>query len=239
MPGLRLRQLGAGWLAAMDGRRAFASLAVAFAAALTCIAVAASVTGLLTARGAALDQAVVRFLLVYSGQATLVVLTVTMVLGVLATDRLLLRPRTRAGTQLAHRATAMLTLGFGAVHVILEIIDGRAGVLSAAVPFSDAGDRYYLSLGTIAADIVVVVTVTSLTRVRYAATARAARQWRVIHGTTYIAWPLAIAHGLYDQHRPAAPVGWSYAICAALVALAVVTRLIAAVQAPPGAGGLS
>jgi DMSO/TMAO reductase YedYZ heme-binding membrane subunit len=156
----------------------------------------------------------------------LALLTVTVVLGVLATDRLLLRPGRRVGAQFAHRATAMLAFGFGAVHVILEVIAGRAGLLSAVVPATDAGDRYYLSLGTIAADLVLVVTVTSLARVSYAGTERV-RQWRAVHALVYLAWPLAITHGLYDQHRPSAPVGWSYLTCAALVALAVAARLTA------------
>ena len=220
------------WPVALDSRGVAAHLAAGLAVAVTSVAIAASIAGLLTARGGGLDAAVLRFMRVYAAQTTLVALTLAVITGVVATDRSFLRPPGRIAVQVAHRIVSILAVGFLALHITLEITTSHAGVLAAAVPFSDAGDRYLLSLGTIAADLIAAVTVTSLVRLRYAGTANA-YQWRAFHITAYLAWPLAIVHGMFDQGGRGSWAGWTYLLCVALVALAVATRQIMARQARP------
>jgi hypothetical protein len=64
---------------------------------------------------------------------------------------------------------------------------------------------------------------TSLSRMRYARSAHP-QLWRAVHRSVYVAWPLAIAHGI-GMHGVPVWAAWSYGICAALVALAVGARV--------------
>ncbi|MBV9857484.1 MAG: hypothetical protein JOY82_23680 [Streptosporangiaceae bacterium] len=219
------------WPVALDPRGVAAHLAAALAVAVTSVVVAAVIAGLLTASGSGLDAAVNRYMRVYAAQTALVMLTLSVVIGVAATERTLLRPAARVAVQIAHRIVSVLAVGFLALHITLEVVTGRAAALAVAVPFSDAGDRYLLGLGTIAADLVAAVTVTSVVRFRYAGAPNASH-WRAFHMTAYLAWPVAIVHGMFDQHSPGSWAGWAYLLCVALVALAVVARQIVARRGP-------
>ncbi len=180
------------------------------------LAVAASGTGRISA---ALSGA----LITCSGVLALVALTVAVVAGVAATGRHLLPASARVMVQVVHRAVSLVAVGFLAVHILLEVTSARAGLLAAVLPFTGGRARFYLGLGTIAADLEIAIVATSIARMRYAASAHP-RLWRAIHLSIYVAWPLAIAHGLFDQQRPAAWLAWTYLVCMALVAVAVATR---------------
>ncbi len=169
--------------------------------------------------GAALSASLVTC----SGVLALVALTVAVVAGVVATGRYLMPASARVMAQIVHRAVSLLAVGFLAVHILLEVASARSGPLAAVLPFTGARSRFYLGLGTIASDLEIAVVVTSITRMRYASSGHP-RLWRAVHLSIYLAWPLAIVHGLYDQGRPATWLGWTYLVCMAAVALAVATR---------------
>ena len=188
------------------------------------IAVAASAPGGLAASGS-LSQA----LEACSGELALLALTVAVVLGVAATERHILPAATRVTAQLVHRAVALIAVGFLIVHILLETVSDQAGPLAAVLPFSDAGDRLYLGLGTIASDLVIAIIGTSLARMRYARSAHP-QLWRMVHRSIYVAWPLAILHGILEGGGPVW-AAWTYGICAALVAVAISARV--RMQAPP------
>ncbi len=181
------------------------------------MAVAASAPGGLAASGS-LGQA----LEACSGELALLALTVAVVLGVAVTERHFLPAQTRVTAQLVHRAVALIAVGFLVVHILLETVSDQAGPLAAVLPFSDAHDRLYLGLGTIASDLVIAIIGTSLARMRYAQSAHP-QLWRMVHRSIYVAWPLAILHGI----REGGPVwaAWTYGICAALVAVAISARV--------------
>jgi DMSO/TMAO reductase YedYZ heme-binding membrane subunit len=158
-----------------------------------------------------------------SGELALLALTVAVVLGVAATERHFLPARTRVTAQLVHRAVALIAVGFLVVHILLETVSDQAGPLAAVFPFTDAADRLYLGLGTIASDLVIAIIGTSLARMRYARSAHP-QLWRMVHRSIYVAWPLAILHGILMGGGPAW-AAWTYGICAALVAVAISARV--------------
>jgi DMSO/TMAO reductase YedYZ heme-binding membrane subunit len=171
------------------------------------------------AAGSRLNQALVSS----SGELALLALTVAVVLGVAATGRHLLPAMARVRTQLAHRAVALSATGFLLVHILTETVSANAPALSAVLPFAGPGDRLYLGFGTIASDLVLAVAATSLSRMRYATSAHPWR-WRVVHRLVYVAWPLAIAHGILTRGLPVW-AAWLYGTCAVLVAVAVAARV--------------
>jgi len=158
-----------------------------------------------------------------SGELALLALTVSVVLGVAATERHFLPPGTRVTAQIAHRAVALTAFGFLVVHILLETVAGRATPLAAVLPFVSASSRLYLGLGTIASDLVIAVIATSLARMRYSWSAHP-QLWRVVHRCVYVAWPLAILHGILMRGVPGW-AAWTYGICAAAVALASTARI--------------
>ena len=170
-----------------------------------------------------------------SGELALLALTVSVVLGVAATERHVLPAQTRVTAQLVHRAVALIAVGFLIVHILLETVSDQAGPLAAVFPFSDPRDRLYLGLGTIASDLVIAIIGTSLARMRYARSAHP-QLWRMVHRSIYVAWPLAILHGILEGGGPVW-AAWTYGICAALVAVAISARVRMQAPSPraPGA----
>src|SRR6202042_1650660 len=83
-------------------------------------------------------------------------------------------------------------------------------------------------LGTVAADLFVLIVVTGFLRGRFAG--RWPWAWRSIHAAAYAAWPLAVVHGLLAGRTAKPYVDWSYGACLALVGLALVIRLVAAMR---------
>jgi hypothetical protein len=92
-------------------------------------------------------------------------------------------------------------VGFLVIHIISEVIAGRAQAGDAVVPFAGHPRTLYLGLGTLAADLFVLILVTGIMRGRFAAI-RPPWAWRALHAAAYLAWPLAILHGLLDGRTP-------------------------------------
>lgn len=169
-----------------------------------------------------------QFFLTYSGVFALVTLTAAVAAGLIATDRLVVAPGGRVVFQAVHRALSLVAVGLLASHVMLEILAHRSRPIDAAVPFLASGRTIYLGLGTLASDLVLLIVFTGVARRKFAARWTAA--WRAVHVTAYLAWPLAILHGLLGG-RPARPyVDWSYGACVAAVALALIVRMVAATR---------
>jgi DMSO/TMAO reductase YedYZ heme-binding membrane subunit len=166
-----------------------------------------------------------RFLLTYSGVFALVALTAAVAAGLAATDRLVVSPAGRVTFQAVHRALSLAALGFLASHVLLEVLARRSHAADAVVPFLATGRTLYLGLGTLAADLILLIAITGVARRQFAARWTAA--WRGVHVTAYLAWPLAILHGLLGGRTAKPYVDWSYGACVTAVAVALVVRLVA------------
>jgi hypothetical protein len=166
-----------------------------------------------------------RFLLAYSGVFALVALTAAVAAGLAATDRLVVSPASRVTFQTVHRALSLAAVGFLASHVLLEVLARRSHLADAVVPFVASGRTLWLGLGTLASDLVLLIALTGVARRRFASHWTAA--WRGVHVTAYLAWLLAILHGLLGGRTAKPYVDWSYGACVAAVAVALVVRLMA------------
>ncbi|MEW1586603.1 ferric reductase-like transmembrane domain-containing protein [Micromonospora vinacea] len=158
----------------------------------------------------------------FAGVISLVALSLTVMLGLLATDRLVLRIPHRVLMQSAHRATGVLGVAGLGFHVLTKVATGRAAATDALVPFI-GGRGLYVGLGTVAALLMVSVIWTGIIRARFAGVGPK-WLWRTLHSTAYLAWPFAVFHGL-NAGRAAAPwVMFSYLGCMLLVVLALLVR---------------
>ncbi|WP_446216335.1 ferric reductase-like transmembrane domain-containing protein [Micromonospora sp. IBHARD004] len=158
----------------------------------------------------------------FAGVVALVSLSLTVMMGLLATDRLVLLIRHRVLLQSAHRATGILGVAGLVVHVITKISIGRAGPTDAVVPFI-GGRGLYVGLGTVASFLMVSVLWTGLIRVRFAGVGPK-WFWRALHSMAYVSWPFALIHGL-NAGRPAKSwVVVSYLACVLLVVVALLVR---------------
>jgi len=159
----------------------------------------------------------------FAGVVALVSLSLTVMLGLLATDRLVLLIRHRVLLQSAHRATGILGVAGLAVHIVTKIAIGRAAPTDAVVPLI-GGRGLYVGLGTVASLLMVSVLWTGLIRVRFAGVGPR-WLWRALHSMAYVSWPFALLHGL-NAGRPAASwVVLSYLACVLLVVVALLVRL--------------
>ncbi|MBO0806600.1 MAG: hypothetical protein J2P25_26410, partial [Nocardiopsaceae bacterium] len=177
--------------------------------------------GAATHEGAVITADLRRFLTFYAGVFALVGFTAVIGAGLATTDRLVLRPGARVVMQAAHRALSVLSTGFLATHIALEVLAGRASLVQVAVPL---GSGWWLDVGVAASDLLVLVAAIGVFRARFTTHPRL---WRVLHASAYLWWPLAILHGLEAGRQPKPYVTFSYEACVALVAAALLIRLLA------------
>jgi DMSO/TMAO reductase YedYZ heme-binding membrane subunit len=168
------------------------------------------------------------FLEYYSGVFSLVALSITVMGGIAATERTVLRPHHRVQLQAVHRAMATLAMSFLGVHIATKIIESHVTALDVAVPFLADHRRAYVGLGTIAGYLMAVATWTGVSRARFAGSSKV-RSWRILHSAAYVSWLVALTHGL-ESGRPARTWVWiSYTLCLIFVAVFVAVRLAAGV----------
>jgi sulfoxide reductase heme-binding subunit YedZ len=128
-----------------------------------------------------------------TGIVALVLLTASVVIGVLTTLRYGNEQWPRFAIQSVHRKVSLLAVVFLGLHVVTTVSDSFApiGWLSVVVPFTSAYRRLWLGLGTAALDLLAAVTISSLLRQRINP-----RTWRALHWLAYASWPLAVVHSL-------------------------------------------
>jgi sulfoxide reductase heme-binding subunit YedZ len=158
-----------------------------------------------------------------SGFVALILLTASIAVGVLTMARRQPSAWPRFVTQVLHRNVSLLAICFLGAHIATTVLDGFApiGWLDAVIPFASPYRRIWLGLGALAVDALLAITVSSLLRrhIGY-------RVWLGIHLTSWIAWPLAIVHGLGTGSDSQA--GWGQVVylgCAAAVLVAGWFRL--------------
>jgi DMSO/TMAO reductase YedYZ heme-binding membrane subunit len=179
-----------------------------------------------TPLGRDISAAVVRFLLFYGGVFALIALTAAGGVGHAATDRIVMSPGRRVTAQAIHRAVSLAALAFLVIHILLEIAAERSQPLDAIVPFLAQGRTFYIGLGTIASDLILVIVASGFLRSRFARSGRP-WAWRAVHASAYLSWLLSILHGLLGGRTAKPYVDWSYGACVAAVALALAIRMVA------------
>ena len=158
-----------------------------------------------------------------SGIVTLVLLTLTMVLGLTTTSRTRARNWPGFAHQEFHRRVSMLSMVFLAIHVLTSILDTYVHIGWAAilVPFTSPYSRFWVGMGTVALDLLAAVFISSLLRARIKP-----GLWRGIHWLAYGCWPVALAHtfGVGTDGQD----GWVIALvsaCIVAVFVALIWRL--------------
>ena len=164
-----------------------------------------------------------------AGLSALVLLTVATCLGALVSRRG--DPARRYLVQYLHRACAGLGLAALAVHVTTIVLDSYSNVSwgGALVPFTAGYRPTWVGLGTVAVYTFLLVSMLGLARGRMAASPRAARAWRAVHGLAYVGWLSAMLHGFTSGTDSS--VGWVralYLLCLVAVVGSVAARIAAA-----------
>jgi hypothetical protein len=179
----------------------------------------------LTKAGRDIDAATQRFMLYYAGVLALVGLTGSVLLGLVATDRIVMTPGHRVMAQAVHRAFSFGTLAFLIIHIVTEILAQRSShrrgrPLSLAVPDLLHRARY----DRLRSHRLLVVT--SILRKRFTEHGKAWR-WRAIHYTSYVAFVFGVLHGLLGGRTAKPYVDWSYGFAIAVTALGLAVRFLA------------
>jgi sulfoxide reductase heme-binding subunit YedZ len=128
-----------------------------------------------------------------TGVVSLVLLTVTTVLGLLSASRAR-TPRWPAFAHVdLHKRATMVALVFLGIHIASSVLDTyvHVGLVSAFVPFTSSFKPFWTGLGAVAVDLLAAVAVSSALRRRIAP-----RVWRGLHWLAYACWPVAMAHAL-------------------------------------------
>jgi sulfoxide reductase heme-binding subunit YedZ len=128
-----------------------------------------------------------------TGITSLVLMTLTVVLGSVVRRHGRIPGLPRFAVQGLHRNVGLLSALLLITHVGTAVIDSYVdiGVSSTFVPFTSGYRPFAIGLGTLAVDLFLLVVVTSLLR-----THLPHRLWKAVHLTSYLLWPLAFVHGI-------------------------------------------
>ena len=128
-----------------------------------------------------------------SGVVTLILLTVTVVLGVANVNRAQAAGWPRFVVEGLHRNASLLAVVMLCVHIATTVLDPFASIslVASIVPFIGNYRPIWLGLGTLASDLLLAIALTSIVRRRLGQ-----RTWRATHWLAYACWPIAVVHGL-------------------------------------------
>ncbi len=154
-----------------------------------------------------------------AGVTALVLITISVITGILTRSGRPLIALPRFGVTELHRTTALLGTGLVGLHILTLLADPYAQLrlVDFVVPFLGSYRPVWLGLGTLAVDLLLVILATSLLRHRVGL-----RAFRVVHWITYGLWPIALAHGLGNGTDAGHP--W-FLILAATCTVTVLTAL--------------
>ncbi len=159
-----------------------------------------------------------------AGAVSLVLLTAVVGLGILSSLRFEATRWPRFLTAGLHRNLALVTLVFLGLHIVTAVVDPYTslGWTAAVIPFSSDYRTFWLGLGSIAAELIAAIGITTIARRLIGP-----RAWKIVHWFAYAAWPIGVLHGLGTGTD--AWSAWFFALtcaCIALVGFAVVYRLV-------------
>lgn len=158
-----------------------------------------------------------------TGVALLLVLTASLALGMLTAGR-------RTGgvvpvfvPQTLHRNLSVLGLALVVLHLVTAVADTFVDIRwwQAISPWGATYEPFWLGLGTLAFDLMVLIAFTSAIRSRLSATG-----WHRVHLLGYAVWPVAFAHGAGMGTDAGEP--WARALglgCLAVVLVALAVRV--------------
>lgn len=167
-----------------------------------------------------------------TGVVALLLLSASVVLGILGPLRVALGPRwPRFTVETLHRDLSLLVIVVLVVHILTTVLDSFApvGLADSVIPFVSPYRPIWVGLGALSFDLIIALVITSLVRRRLGL-----RAWRAIHWLAYLSWPVAVLHGLGTGTDT--KLWWMLALtamCVAAVVAAVLARLRAAGRREP------
>ena len=143
--------------------------------------------------GATLGPSAYWYLARGTGAVALVLLTASVVIGILGSVRFVAERWPRFAIDAVHRDVSLLVLVVLVIHIVTSVLDGFAPItlLDGVIPFNSPYRSLWLGLGTLSFDLLLAIAVTSLVRRRLGY-----RAWRTVHWLAYLSWPVAVLHGL-------------------------------------------
>jgi sulfoxide reductase heme-binding subunit YedZ len=160
-----------------------------------------------------------------TGTAALVALTLSVLTGIALRTGTFAWLSHNRGVRVVHGFLTVLWIPLGLAHVIALLFDkyAQVGLLDLVIPFGVSYGRLAIGLGTISAQLIVVVLISTWLR-----SSLTLGQWRAFHRLSYVAFVAAFAHGIMSGTDLANPVvaalAWITAALVGLVALRRVTR---------------
>jgi methionine sulfoxide reductase heme-binding subunit len=166
-----------------------------------------------------------------TGAVALVLLTVSVVIGIVGSLRVSAVRWPRFAVDTVHRDVSLLVIVLLVVHIVTSVLDGFAPIslLDSIIPLHSSYRPVWLGLGALSFDLVLALAITSLVRRRLGY-----RRWRAIHWLAYASWPIAVLHGLGTGTDT--KVWWMLAltaVCVGAVAAAICVR-VARAELPVG-----
>ena len=126
-----------------------------------------------------------------SGIVSLLLLTAVMVGGIMTATRVGGGTIPRFAVAEVHRRISLIAMLFIILHIVTTIVDSyvNVGIISALVPFTSQYKPLKVALGTVAFDLLLAITITSLIKHKISHAL-----WRTIHWISYLAFPIAVVH---------------------------------------------
>ena len=116
------------------------------------------------AAGATLAPSAYWYLARGTGAVALVLLTASVVIGILGSVRFVAARWPRFAIDAVHRDVSLLVLVVLVIHIVTSVLDGFAPItlLDGVIPFNSPYRPLWLGLGTLSFDLLVAIAVTSL-----------------------------------------------------------------------------
>ncbi|GAA5198246.1 hypothetical protein GCM10023346_34990 [Arthrobacter gyeryongensis] len=128
-----------------------------------------------------------------SGVVAIVLLTLSVLLGIGVRSGRTVVGIPRFAVTLVHRNVSLFSLLFVVVHIVSLLLDpfAQLRLVDFFVPFLGAYKPFWLGLGTIAFDLLIVVTITALLRNRIGP-----KMFKAVHWLVYAMWPVSVLHAI-------------------------------------------
>lgn len=128
-----------------------------------------------------------------SGIISLCLLTGSVLLGIVNRSGRPLGPFSRYSLSLMHRSFSLLSVLFVGVHVITLLGDSYAKMhlIDLVIPFLGDYKPFWQGLGTLSLLLMLLIAASGLLRQKLSP-----RVFKGIHLSSYLLWPIAMAHGL-------------------------------------------
>ena len=128
-----------------------------------------------------------------TGLVALLLLTLSLVLGIVTRSRRTLAGLPRYGVTAVHQTASLTATTLITIHVISLLLDPEAPLrlLDALLPFTGTWRPLWVGLGTLSLDLLAAIVVSALLRKRIGH-----RTFRAIHWSSYALWPTAFLHAL-------------------------------------------